>query len=97
MEPAGVLPHPTPLPLGEGVTQSVLWCDGSGKRLHPPANFKKSANGCFSPSGRGIKGEGENTATPNAAKFFLKTLYDSTTLEISPDLSCVRMRCPGFT
>ena len=52
----GVLPHPSPLPLGEGVTRPVFRPDESGQLLDKPTNFKQPASGCFPrPAGEGSR------------------------------------------
>ena len=54
-----ILPHPSPLPLGEGASSAAL-SEFQGRSLPDSLVTNASSRLLFpSPSGRGIKGEGE--------------------------------------
>ena len=57
--PAGVLPHPGPLPLGEGEPFAASRKLLRRRRQDAHPNFERHRRLPPSPSGRGIEGEGE--------------------------------------
>ena len=55
-----VLPHPGPLPLGEGVTFATSDENCEAEQTSSPASVSEPRWQFPSPSGRGVKGEGES-------------------------------------
>ena len=71
---AAPLPHPGPLPLGEGEPHATVWKNLWRNQPAARPNFRESLRLLPSPSGRGIEGEGERGRVSRCVHIFLTAI-----------------------